>query len=52
MALIHWEDVTQPSIYASSEADGCVIFLNLVVLKNTAIYAQWIWMKGPTPTTT
>lgn len=30
MALIHWEDVTQPSIYASSEADGCVIFLIFV----------------------
>lgn len=27
MALIHWEDVIQASIYSSAEADGRVIFL-------------------------
>lgn len=30
MALIHWEDVIQASIYSSAEADGRVIFFSLL----------------------
>ena len=40
MAFIHWEDVTQPSNYASSEADGCVIFLSLSVFLRLGLYSH------------
>lgn len=30
MALIHWEEVIQASIYSSAEADGRVIFFFLL----------------------
>lgn len=54
MALIHWEDVIQASIYSSAEADGRVIFFSLLFFLLRAPQFQHIEYEwgGSTPTTT